>query len=82
MAFPILAASCANNVVLLPPELIEAVNRNTEQTPKAESRILGVDMAPPRASNEQVANIAERRLTRHYRSSSAVLMVVGRDPDL
>jgi hypothetical protein len=40
-----------------------------------------MDMAPPRASNEKVVDIAERPLTRDYRSS-AVLIVVGRDPDL
>jgi hypothetical protein len=45
------AAPCADNVTLV-PELLWAINRKTPQATEAESRILSVDMAPPRESNQ------------------------------
>ena len=44
---------CADSVALV-PEWLYAVNRKTAQAAKAESRILNVDMAPPREPNENV----------------------------
>src|ERR671923_2632433 len=53
MGFPIF--DCASSVFALSPVSIEAVKRNTAPAPNMESRIRGVDMAPPGRGEARLA---------------------------